>query len=192
MSFSEDAAPAPGYTRTVALARNWWALVLRGVFALLFGIVAVLWPGITLVALIFLYGIYAIVDGVAALLAAGWAMAHHERWGALIVEGIVGIGAGVVALVWPGLTLIALVWLIAIWAIVTGALMLSAALRLHHGAWLLGLGGLVSLIWGVLLVVFPVIGAVGLTIWLGVYALFFGGAMIALGFRLRAMRRGAH
>jgi uncharacterized membrane protein HdeD (DUF308 family) len=187
MSFSEDALPGLGYARTAALARNWWALALRGALAFLFGILAVLWPGITLAVLILLYAVYAIADGVTAIIAAVWAMAHHERWGMLIVEGLVGIGAGIIALIWPGLTLLALAWLLAAWAVLTGALMLSAAFRLRHGGWLLGLSGTVSIVWGVLLAIFPIVGAFVLAVWIGVYALFFGGAMIALAFRLRAL-----
>jgi uncharacterized membrane protein HdeD (DUF308 family) len=189
MSFSKDATPGLGYAPTMALARNWRLLVLRGIFTWLFGIIAVLWPGITLAALILLYAVYAIVDGITAIVSAVWAMAHHERWGLLIVEGIVDIAAGVIALLWPGITLLALIWLIAAWAVVTGALMLNAAFRLHREGWLLGLGGVISIVWGALLALYPLVGAVVLSVWLGVYALFFGTAMIVLGFRLRTLGR---
>ena len=187
MTFSEQAPPGLGYAPTAALARNWRLLVLRGIFTWLFGIIAVLWPGITLGALILLFAVYAFVDGVTAIAASAWAMAHHERWGMLIVEGIVDIAAGIIALLWPVITLLALVWLIAAWAIVTGALMLGAAFRMHREGWLLGLGGVVSIVWGVLLAIFPIAGGFVLAIWLGVYALFFGTAMIVLGFRLRGL-----
>ncbi len=179
--------------RSTALARNWWALALRGVLALVFGIIAFLEPVGALASLVLVYGIYALVDGAFAIIAALRAAAHHERWSLLLAEGVLGLLIGVIALAAPAAFIAAAVWILAAWAIVTGALMLGAAVSMHggHGGWLLGLAGLVSLIWGVLLVAHPFAGAIVLTLWLGAYAILFGVALIAFGLRLRARRAGA-
>jgi uncharacterized membrane protein HdeD (DUF308 family) len=187
-----DAASATGANAAMSelLARNWWAVALRGVFALLFGVIALLLPGVTIGALVLLFAAYMIVDGIFAIVSAIRAAAHHERWGALILEGVVDLVAGVIAFLWPLATVLAFVFLAAAWAIVSGVALLVATFRLHpaHGRWLMGLGGVVSLIWGILLAIAPIPGAVALTWWMGAYALFFGGALIALAFQLRARR----
>jgi uncharacterized membrane protein HdeD (DUF308 family) len=175
---------------SAALARNWWAVALRGVFAILFGIVALLMPGVTLAALVLLFAAYMLVDGIFTIVAAVRAARRHERWGWLVLEGIADLAAGAIALLWPLITVVAFIYLLAAWAIVSGALMTAAAFRLHilHGrGWML-FGGVVSLIWGVLLIVWPLTGALVLTWWLAAYALFFGGALLVLAFRLRARR----
>jgi len=174
------------------LARNWWAVALRGVFAILFGLAALVLPLTTIASLVLLFAIYMLVDGVFAIVAGVRAAARHERWALLILEGIVDLAAGVAAFLLPGLTLLVMVTLLGIWSVVTGALMLTAAFRLHggHGRWLLALAGLVSLVWGVLLWLSPVAGALVLTWWLGGYALVFGVLMLVLAFRLRGRRDG--
>jgi uncharacterized membrane protein HdeD (DUF308 family) len=174
--------------RSTALARNWWALVLRGVLALIFGAFVFLDPGVALGSLVLVFGIYVLIDGVFAVVAAIRAAAHHERWGLLLAEGILGVLIGLLALVEPLLAVTVWITVMAVWAIVTGALLLTAAFGLHagHGNWLMGLGGIVSIVWGALLFAAPLLGAVVLTIWLGAYAVVFGIAMIALGLRLRA------
>jgi len=174
------------------LARNWWAVALRGIFAILFGLAALLLPVATVATLVLLFAAYMLVDGVFAIVAGVRAAAKHERWGLLILEGIVDLLAGAAALLLPGLTVLVVVTLLGIWAVITGALLLVAAFRLHgaHGRWLLALSGLVSLVWGVLLWLSPVAGALVLTWWLGGYALVFGVLLLVLAFRLRG-RRGA-
>jgi uncharacterized membrane protein HdeD (DUF308 family) len=173
--------------RSATLARNWWAILIRGIAALVFGIIALLLPAQALVALALLFAAYLLVDGVFAIVSAVAAATQHGRWGLLLLEGVLDIALGLLALVVPGAVVLGMVWLIAAWAVVTGGLMLAAAFRLHstHGNWWLGLGGLVSVIWGVLLWLWPFIGAIVLTIWLGVYAIIFGIALIALAWRLR-------
>jgi uncharacterized membrane protein HdeD (DUF308 family) len=176
----------------LALATNWWALVIRGLAAVLLGVLALAWPGITLVALVFLFAGYSLVDGVASLVGAVRAMEHHDRWGVLVLEGIVGIAAAVVTLAWPAITAIALVYVIAAWAIITGVLEIAAAIRLRRhisGEWLLILGGIASLAFGILLMIAPLAGALVIAIWVGVYAVFFGVMLMALGFRLRSWGR---
>lgn len=170
------------------LARNWWALALRGLFAIVFGLIALFMPGLTLVALIYLFGAYSLVDGVFGVAAAVRAAESHNRWGWLLVEGIAGIVTGIIAFVVPGITAIVLLYLIAAWALVTGVLELMAAFRLRgHIAneWLLLLGGAASIIFGVLLILQPGAGALALLWLIGIYAIVFGALVLALAFRLR-------
>jgi uncharacterized membrane protein HdeD (DUF308 family) len=185
--FRTGGGTAESDAMSALLARNWWAVLLRGVFAVLFGVLALIWPGITIGSLILLFGIYMLADGVMAIVAGIRAATQHERWGALVLEGVADLIAGAIALVWPLATVLAFVWLAAAWAIVSGALLLAATFRLRpaHGKWLMGLGAIVSIVWGVLLFAAPGAGAVVMTWWLGAYALLFGAALIALAFRLR-------
>lgn len=194
---TNDNSIGPGVPRSDAmsakLAENWWALALRGLFAVLFGLIALLLPGATIASLVLLFAAYMLVDGVFAIVAGVRAAQRHERWGLLILEGLADIATGVVAFLWPGITVVVFVLLMSAWALISGGLMLAAAFRLtrHHGRWLLALGGVVSMIWGVLLFLSPIAGAVVLTWWLGAYALVFGGALVGLAFRLRSRRSGS-
>jgi uncharacterized membrane protein HdeD (DUF308 family) len=170
------------------LARNWWALVIRGVAALLFGLAALFWPGIALTVLVLLFGAYALVDGVFAVIAAVRAAGHEPRWWAVLIEGIIGILAGAVTLAWPGITALALVYVIAAWAVITGIAEVAAAIKLRKeisGEWLLALGGIVSVLFGIYLAIAPGAGALALVWIIGIYAIFWGIVLIALGFRLR-------
>ena len=173
------------------LSRNWGLVLLRGLAGIAFGLVALLLPGPTLATLVLLFAAYMLVDGVFAILSGVRAAQRNERWGWFVVEGIVDIGAGIIAFLWPGLTLVVLVWLLAFWALVSGALMLAAAFRLGaaHGRWLLALGGVISILWGALLLFAPIAGAVVMTLWLGAYALVFGIAIVVLALRLRREHR---
>jgi uncharacterized membrane protein HdeD (DUF308 family) len=140
---------------------------------------------------VIMFAAYMLVDGAFAIVAGIKAARNGERWGLLILEGIVDIAAGLVAVAWPGITLVALIWLIAIWAIVSGALMLWAAFTLNadHGRWWLALGGIASLIFGILLVLQPLIGAIVLTLWIGAYAFVFGIFLLVLAFQLRTRKQ---
>ena len=172
------------------LAENWWAMALRGVFGILFGLIALFAPGPTILSLVLLFSAYMLVDGVFGIISAVRAAGRHERWGLLLLEGLVNIAAGVVAFLLPGLTVIVFVLLMAAWALVSGGLMLGAAFKLtqQHGRWWLALGGVVSMIYGVLLAIAPLIGALVLTWWLGAYALAFGVILLVLAFRLRGQK----
>lgn len=173
-----------------SLTRNWWALALRGVAGILFGIITFLWPGISLAALVFLFGAYAFADGVLSIVSAVRRRAG-DRWWLLLLQGIVGIGAGVVTLFWPGITALALLAVIAAWALIGGALQVAAAIRLRKvitGEWLLALGGILSIALGVLLLIFPGPGALALVLWTGAYAFVFGIVLLVLGFKLRGLR----
>jgi uncharacterized membrane protein HdeD (DUF308 family) len=171
------------------LVQNWWLFTLRGVLGIIFGILALIFPGPTILSLVLLFSAYMLVDGFFGIISAVRAIRRKEdRWGLLIFEGLLDIATGVVAFLWPGLTVVAFVWLIAAWAIVSGGLMTAAGFRLNieHGRWWLVLGGLLSLAYGVLLIITPLIGAVVFTWWLGAYALVFGVALVIFSLKLRS------
>ena len=180
---------------TFALARNWWSLVIRGIVAILVGVITFVWPGITLGALILLFGAYALLDGIFAIIGAWKAARAHERWGALVFEGIAGIGASAVTVVLPGITALVLVYVIAAWAVVTGSLEIMAAMRLRKyisGEWLLILSGVASILFGILAIVIPLVGALAIALGFGIYAIVFGALLVSLGFRLRSWTRTPH
>ena len=173
------------------MAYPWWSFVLRGVLAILFGIVAVVWPDITLGALVILFGAYALVDGIFALVAV-FTNGGQGRWLPLLVVGLAGILVGIVTLVWPGLSALALIYLVAFWAIAIGILQIIGAVemrrRITNEFWLI-LSGVLSVLIGLYLAVFPGDGAVALVWVIGIYAILFGVLLIALGLNLR--NRGA-
>jgi uncharacterized membrane protein HdeD (DUF308 family) len=167
---------------------NWWALVLRGLVALLFGLLTFAWPEISLTALVFLFGAYALVDGLFTSAVALRSPEGYRHWWALLLEGIFGVVAGALAFVWPGITALVLLYLIAVWAVVTGVFEVVAAVylrRLISGEWLLVVGGVVSVLFGVLLAVWPGAGVLAVLWLIGAYAILFGALLIALGLRLR-------
>lgn len=175
------------------LAQNWWAIVLRGVCAVLFGVGAFAWPGITLAVLVLLYGAYALVEGV---LAVAWALVGRQAgpfpWGVLLA-GLAGVVVGVVTFLYPGLTGLALLYLIAAWAIIRGIFEIIAAFHLRkeiENEWLLALSGLLSVALGVVLVVAPGAGALAVLWWIGAFAIVFGVLTIMLGFRLKGLKDG--
>ena len=175
---------------TASLARNWWAVLLRGIAALLFGAIAMFMPGVTLATLVLVFGIYMLVDGALTIVAAVRAATRQERWGILVLEGLCDLVVGVVALALPTLALLTFVVLSAGWAVVSGVLMAVAAFRHageHSRVWLM-IGGLASIAWGVLLALFPAAGLVVMTWWLGAYALIFGASLVALAISLRTRR----
>ena len=171
------------------LVQNWWLFTLRGVLGIIFGILALIFPGPTILSLVLLFSAYMLVDGIFGIISAVRAIRRKEdRWGLLIFEGLLNIVVGIATFLWPGLTVVAFVWLIAAWAIVSGGLMTTTGFQLNidHGRWWLVLGGLLSLAYGVLLIITPLIGAIVLTWWLGAYALVFGVALVVFSFKLRA------
>jgi uncharacterized membrane protein HdeD (DUF308 family) len=169
------------------LIGNWWVLAIRGVFAIIFAVIAFLWPGITAAALVLLFGAYALVDGVFALIAALRAARHHGRSGPLLLEGILDLVIAAIVFFWPVEALVAIVYFIAIWAVITGIALIAAGIALIRlaGEWLLVLSGIISLLLGIILFVQPGAGVVALSWWLGIYALLFGIALIGAAFRLR-------
>jgi len=172
------------------LAQNWWAIVLRGVFAVIFGVGAFIWPAITLAALVLLYGAYAVVEGVMAVAAA---MIGRQPgafpWG-MLLAGWASIVVGVITFLWPGLTALALLYFIAVWAVVRGIFEIIAAVQLRkeiQNEWLLGLSGLLSIVLGLFLMFAPGAGILALLWWVGATAIVFGVLTIILGFRLKGI-----
>lgn len=189
---SESTAPASDRCEALSeiLADSWWAVGLRGLLGIAFGLICLLVPAAAILALILLFSAYMLVDGVLAIASGIKAARSGERWGLLILEGVVDIAAGVIAFLWPAITAVAFVILIAVWAIISGALMLTAAftLKLDHGRWWLALAAVASVIFGVVLLVAPVVGAVVLTWWLGAYAIVFGVFLLVLAFQLHGKK----
>ena len=176
---------------TELLQKAWGWIALRGVVALMFGVLAITLPGVTLAVLVMFWGAYALIDGVVALLA-GFRMRDSGRplW-ALVVLGLFGIAAGVIALVWPGLTALSLVLVIGLWAIAIGVLQILAAIRFRkyiEGEWLHALSGVLSLLFGIALLVRPDAGVVALAWIIGGFAILFGMVLIGMAWRLRNLR----
>jgi uncharacterized membrane protein HdeD (DUF308 family) len=170
------------------LARNWWALLIRGIAAVIFGVLAFAWPGATIFAIVILFGAYALVDGIFAVVAALRAAQAHERWWPLLLEGIVGIAIAAITYFEPHVTAIALYFTIAAWAFLTGILEIAAAVQLRkqitNELWLI-LGGVASLLFAALMIWKPLTGAIAIVYVIGAYALLFGFMMIGLSLRLR-------
>jgi uncharacterized membrane protein HdeD (DUF308 family) len=176
------------------MSERWWTLVLRGVAAVIFGILTFVSPGASLLALVLLFGIYAVVNGAIHLPLAWHTPRGEPHWGSLVFESIVSLLVGVVALVWPRMSGLVLLLVIASWAIATGIAEVVAAVRLRkqiRGEWVLALSGALSIALGVLLFLFPGAGALAMAIWIGAYAIVFGALLIALGVRLRSWGRSA-
>lgn len=180
-----------GATVVETLRLNWWLLALRGLVAVLFGLLAFVWPGITLITLVWLFGAFALVNGLLSLVLAAKAPKGYPRFGSLIFGGLLGILAGLVTFVMPGITALGLLILIAAWALVTGILEIIAAIRLRKiitNEWLLILAGIASVAFGVILLLRPAAGALALIWWFGAWALIFGILMIVLAFRMRSWK----
>jgi uncharacterized membrane protein HdeD (DUF308 family) len=173
------------------MVENWWMIALRGVAAIVFGILTLAWPSLTLVALVLLFGAWALVDGVLSVLAALRRRRDDAPWWALLLVGLAGVAAGIVAFVYPGLTALALMYVIGAWALVIGAFGLVAAIRLRRllpGEWRLGLASVLAIVFGVLVLVAPGAGALALVLWIGAFAILHGVILVALALRLRRAR----
>lgn len=174
------------------LSRAWWVFLIRGIAGILFGIGAFLWPGLTIAVLVLMFGAYALVDGIFSIIAGISARNEVERWWWMILVGIAGIITGVLTFLWPGITALVLLYFIAAWAILMGIFQAAAAIRLRkeiEGEWLLIVGGIASVIFGVLLIIRPGAGALA-SIWIiGSYAIIFGILMVILSFRLRGIQK---
>lgn len=171
------------------LARNWAWVLVRGILTILFGALAVLWPGITLLALVILFGAYAVVDGVTAIV---MGVRRHSGRGILIFMGVLGVIAGLIALFWPGISALALLYVIAFWAIVTGIGSIVSGLGLSRdagGRWLFVLSGLAGIALGVLLLVNPGEGAIALVVTIGFFAIVWGLITVFTSVRLRRLAK---
>ena len=170
------------------LKLNWWLLALRGLVAVLFGVLAFMWPGATLITLVWLFGAFALVNGILSLVLAAKTPKGYPKVGSLIFGGLLGILAGLLAFVMPGITALGLLILIAAWAIVTGIMELVAAVRLRkiiNNEWLLVLAGIASVVFGVILLFQPAAGALALIWLIGAWAFVFGILLMILAFRMR-------
>lgn len=192
----EPGMTRPGDPRTNSpvgrITGNWWALALRAVAAIFIGLFALMRPGITLIALITLFGVYAMADGLFALVAAIRGIHAGERWGWMMFEGVVGVVIGVIALTNHAIGALALTWLVAGWALTTGVLEIIAGIRLRKimtGEWLLLVAGVLSVILAFLIISRPGIGVVLLVSWVGAYALISGIVLLGVAFRVRSWER---
>ena len=176
------------------VSRYWWVIALRGAVAILFGVLAFAWPGVTLSALVLLFGAYAIVDGVAAVIVGIKDYGEKERWWATLLGGLVSLAAGIVTFMMPGLTALTLLTLIAIWAVMRGIFEIVAAIRLRKeikGEWLMALAGALSIAFGLYMIAFPGAGAIAVVWWIGAYAVAVGLVLVMLGFRARGLAHRA-
>lgn len=174
------------------ITHYWWMVLLRGIFAILFGIAAFVWPGATIEALVLLFGAYALADGTLAVIVGIQQYGERERWWSVVLDGIAGIVLGVLTLFWPGSTATALLAFIAAWAIVTGVFEIGAAFWLRkviEGEWTMILAGVASVLFGVLLILQPGAGALALIWLIGGYAIVFGVLLSVLAFELRRLGR---
>jgi uncharacterized membrane protein HdeD (DUF308 family) len=175
-------------TKADVIVLSWWLLALRGVAAVAFGVLAFAWPGITLLTLVFLFGAYALVNGILSLVAAFKAPKGTANKGSLIFLGLLSIAAGLFTFLIPGITALGLVILIAAWAIANGVTEIVAAIKLRKvitNEWLLVLAGVASIVFGVLLLLQPGVGALALIWWIGAWAIFMGVLLIILAFKIR-------
>jgi uncharacterized membrane protein HdeD (DUF308 family) len=177
----------------LGIASRWGWVVLRGVLGVLFGLVAFTRPGALAFSMVLVFGCYAFISGVATVIAAARVGRAGASWGALFLEGLLSIAVGVVAVLWPSSTALAFVWVIGFWAIVSGVLEISTAIRLRkviEHEWALGIAGVLSVLFGLLMFYRPLAGGVAVVWYLGAYAMLFGIMMIVLGFRLRGFAHG--
>lgn len=175
---------------------SWSALALRGVLAIIFGLLVFLWPGISLYVLILFFGANALIDGVLAIVAALRGSTSGGRWWAMLIQGILGIATGIITFVWPGLTALVLLYFIAFWAIVIGVFEIAAAIRLRkeiEGEWLLALRGVLAVLFGVVLIINPGAGALAVVWVIGAFSIALGVLNLILAMRLRGhhQRRAA-
>jgi len=171
------------------LSRYWWMIALRGLLLLLFGLAAIAWPGVTLTVLVLWIGAGFMVNG-AFVLGAAIVGRDVQGRGWLLLDGLLGIGAGILTFLYPGITGLVLLWLVAGWAILSGALQIATAVQFRkviRGEWMLGLAGALAIVFGVLLIARPGVGLLTLALLIGWFALFYGVLLIALGFRLRGL-----
>jgi uncharacterized membrane protein HdeD (DUF308 family) len=174
----------------IIIAGNWWTFLLRGIAAIIFGLIAFFVPGIALLSLVLVYGVYALVDGIFGVVAA-FRKTDGERnppWWALLIYGLLGIAAGIITLALPAITAFVLIYVIAGWALATGIASFIAAIRLRRhvrGEWMLALNGIFSILFGVAIAIFPGAGALALALWIGAYSFVQGVLLIALGIKLR-------
>jgi len=178
-----------GMTLAASMARSWWTFIVRGVFAILFGLICLFFPPVAIVALATLFGFWLLLDGISGL-AVAWQMRSKGGWWLPLLEGIAGLIAGFLAIVWPEITALVLVLFVGFWAIVTGAFEVWAAIPLREqiqGEFWLGLAGVISVLFGIYVIVFPGAGILSVLWLIAIFAIAFGVSLIGLGWRLRGI-----
>jgi len=178
-----------GMTLAASMARSWWTFIVRGVFAILFGLICLFFPPVAIVALATLFGFWLLLDGVSGL-AVAWQTRSRGGWWLPLLEGIAGLVAGFLAIVWPLITALVLVLFVGVWAIMTGLFEIWAAIRLREqikGEFWLGLAGLISVLFGVYVIIFPGNGILSVLWLIAIFAIAFGVSLIGLGWRLRGI-----
>lgn len=176
------------------LSRNWWVLLLRGLAAIAFGALTWAMPGVSLATLILLFGAYALIDGVFSVWAAMAGRKEHDHFWLLLLGGLVSMGIGIMTFLVPEITTLALLFYIAIWAISTGVLGIVVAIRLRkeiEGEWMLILSGLISVVFGVLLMARPLVGALSVLWLIAAYAIIFGTLLSIMALKARKLGRDA-
>jgi len=169
--------------------RYWWMLLIRGIVAVLFGLAAIVWPGLTALVLVYLFGAFAFVDGIVAVVVSMQERAIVPRWWVLLIEGIVGILIGILTFFSPAVTALALLYLIAVWAIITGILEIAAAFSMRRALvleWTLAIAGILSILLGILLAIQPASGILAVVWIIGIYAIVFGVLLIIRAFQFRS------
>jgi uncharacterized membrane protein HdeD (DUF308 family) len=179
-------------TAITQLSRDWWHFAVRGVLAILFGVLALVWPKSAITALVLLFGAFVLVDGIVAVVSGIQLRQSFKYWWALLLEGLTGIAIGIMTFIWPNAAALALLYFIAIWAILTGVFEIVAALEFRNlipGEWATFIAGLLSIVLGILLFVSPSAGAIGLIWAIALYAIAFGIMEIVFAVRLRGLGR---
>ena len=177
-------------TPLTQLSRDWWHFAVRGVLTIVFGILALVWPGPTIKALVVLFGAFVLVDGIFAVVTGIQSREYFKYWWALLLEGLTGIAIGIMTFIWPNIAGLVLLYFIASWAILTGIFEIIAALELRNvlpGEWATFLAGVLSILLGILLFAYPTAGAVGMVWAIGLYAIAAGIMEIIVAFRLRSL-----
>jgi uncharacterized membrane protein HdeD (DUF308 family) len=169
------------------LVRHWWLFALRGLFALIFGVLAIMAPGLTLTSLLLVFAAYMLLDAVLSAWSAMTAARHGHPWGSLAVEALLCLCAAVLVVLWPALSLLFAVTVIGVWAVFTGIALLVTSLRFGFSSWPIGLAAVFSIIVGLLLLIEPITGAVVLATWLGIYAIVFGLMLLGMSWRLHGL-----
>jgi uncharacterized membrane protein HdeD (DUF308 family) len=176
-------------TNQYLMQRYWWVLALRGLIAIIFGIAALVWPGLTILVLVAIFGAYALVDGIIAVIISLQERNSLRRWWVLLLEGIVGILIGIATFLWPGVTALVLLTLIAVWAIITGIFEIAEAFSGHGTVgqeWAIGIAGILSILLGILLIARPGAGLLTIALLIGIYAIIFGIMLIIRAFQFRS------
>jgi uncharacterized membrane protein HdeD (DUF308 family) len=174
-----------------AIARKWWVILLRGLGAIALGILVIGWPGVTLLTLVILWGLFALVDGIAGIMLGIRGEADGTMWWTMMLLGVIGVGAAITAFIWPGMTAVILLWIIAWTAILRGVFEIAAAIRLRKhidNEWLLAISGLLSVVAGFLVLRNPAAGALAITFIIGAYMIALGIVGVVLSLRVKALK----